>query len=218
MMRWSPWDGFRLPVAKQFFELIDDHQQIDALFQSRLLEDVDQSQLAHAQRGFDDFGQRQALHRILAKQHAVLPQGASHRAYRIIAGTELGHAPRCAGAGHQALAKRRPQAAVHERGLAAAGRSDDGEKVRVGQLVDHGVDLALPAEEQILLVLTEWPQARKRVRPHEGSRIVHAAGAVAACCRNFVSPGSARRSNPSIRPGSSMSIMSCLSSVRGSAR
>ena len=170
--------GPQLPVAKQFFELIDHHQEIDAIVQSRLLENVDQSQLAHAQGGFDDIGQRQAFRRIPGETARRPRQGASHRSDRIGAGPELRHAPRGAGASHQTLAKRRPQPAVHQRGLAAAGRSDDGEKARGGQFVDHGVDLVLPAEEQILLVLPEGPETRKRVRPHrgsyEGSRLVHA--------------------------------------------
>src|SRR4051812_20746077 len=55
----------------------------------------------------------------------------------------------------------RLQPAVHERRLAAAGGADYGQKARVGQLVDHGIDLVLPTEEQMLLVLPEGPQARK---------------------------------------------------------
>ena len=215
--------GPQLAVAEQFLELIDHHQEIDAIVQSRLFENVDQSLLAHAQGGFDDIGQRQAFRGIPGKQHAVLSQSASHRSDRIGAGPKLRHAPRGARASHQTLAKRRPQPAVHQRGLAAAGRSDNGEKAGGGQFVDHGVDLVLPAEKQIFLVLPEGPETRKRVRPHrgsyEGSRLVHAAvGALAACCRNFVSADSARPSVPSIRSSSSISIMSCLSCVRGSAR
>jgi hypothetical protein len=32
------------------------------------------------------------------------------------------------------------------------------------QRIDHGIDLAFPAEEQVLLILPERPQARKRIR------------------------------------------------------
>ena len=113
-----------------------------------------------------------------------------------------------------------PQPAIHERGLAAAGRSDRRRESGVAaSFVDHGVDLAFPAEEQILLVLPEGPGV-----PETGSSAREEP--LRSCCRHrgrllqeFRSArGSARLSNPSIRPGSSMSIMSCLSSVRGSAR
>jgi len=39
-----------------------------------LLADIDQPQLAHPQRGLDDFGQRQPAGLIVAKQHAVRGQ------------------------------------------------------------------------------------------------------------------------------------------------
>ena len=64
---------------------------------------------------------------------------------------------------HQALAERRAQPAIDERGFAAARSADDGQKARGRKLVDHGVDLVLPAEEQVLLVLPERPQARKGI-------------------------------------------------------
>ena len=59
--------------------------------------------------------------------------------------------------------QRRPQPAIDQRGFAAAGGADHGQKTRGGKLVDHGVDLAFPAEEQMLLVLPEWPQPGKRI-------------------------------------------------------
>ena len=66
----------------------------------------------------------------------------------------------------------------------------------------------------------EGPQARKRVRPNNGElRMVHAAAwAPVSCCRNLAVAASAKPPNPSIRPGSSMSIRSCLSAVLGSDR
>src|SRR6516162_10994455 len=157
---------------------------------------------------------------MLAKQPAILRQGARHRPDRITAGTELRHAPCGAGPGHQALAEGRPQPAVDQRGLAAAGSADDGQKARVGQLVDHGIDLVLPAEEQMLLILSEGPQARKGIRPRAGGGGgAHGAVPVSVTsCRNLAIAASAKPSSPSIRPGSSMSIKSSLSAVLGSAR
>src|SRR5580693_7436042 len=120
---------------------------------------------------------------------------------------------------HAALAHGWPQTTVHHRRLAAAGRSDDGEKVRVCQLVDHGVDLILPAEEQILLILPEGPQARKRVRLRVGHCAAHGiALALVTLLRALAAASSEKPPKASIRQGSCMSIKSCLSCVFGSAR
>ena len=211
--------GLQLPVAKKLFKLVHHYQEVDALVQLRLLVDVDQPQLTHAQAGFDDLGQRQACRRMLTKQHAVLCQGASHRPDRITAGTELRHAPRGACPGHQALAQGWPQSAIDERRFATARGADDGQKARVGQLVDHRIDLVLPAEKQVLLILPERPQARKGIGLNAGRCDVHAGLPAAFTARMKPAIAAASKpANPSIRPGSSISIRSSLSLVLGSAR
>ena len=217
----APAGGPQLPVAKQLFELVHHHQQIDALAQPRLLADVDQSQLAHAQGGLDDLGQRQARRRILTKQHAVLGQGAGHR--------PIGSLPGRNWAMRQAV----PARAIRPR--RKAGRSPQltsedlplpevpttARKRVAGQLVDHGIDLVLPAEEQMLLILPERPQARKGIglarRWSVGIVLMRSLRRLMACT-NAAIAASAKPSSPSIRPGSSISIRSSLSLVLGSAR
>ena len=121
-------------------------------------------------------------------------------------------------AGHQALAQRRPQPAVDERGFAAARSADDGQKARVGQLVDHGIDLVLPAEEQCS------SSSLKGRKPGKGLICELAVAALmgslrlpSAACMDLAIAASAKPPNPSIRPGSSISIRSFLSLVLGSA-
>ena len=89
-------------IAKELFELIDDDEQIHVVVQTGLLEDVDQTHPAHAQRGLDDLGEREPCRLVVAKQDPLLCQRSGQRAHGIGAGSELGHPPGRADAGHQA--------------------------------------------------------------------------------------------------------------------
>src|SRR5262249_2045498 len=101
----------------------------------------------------------------------------------------------------------------------AARCANDGQKARLGQLVDHGIDLVLPAEKQVLLVLPEGPQARKGIDLRAGHGGAHeVASAVVPACMDLAIAASATPPNPSIRQGCSISIRSSLSLVLGSAR
>jgi hypothetical protein len=58
----------------------------------------------------------------------------------------------------------RTQPAVDQGGFATARGADDSQKMGGCQFIDHGIDLAFPSKKQIFLFLSEWPQARKRIR------------------------------------------------------
>ena len=67
------------------------------------------------------------------------------------------------------------QSAVHQRRLAAARGADDRKKSADRELVDHRVDLAFAAEEEVFLLFAERTQSRKRVGqlgPHSRARCV----------------------------------------------
>ena len=84
-------------------------------------------------------------------------QGFGHGVDGVAARTELGDAPFPAGARHQASVQAGTQPAVHQRGFAASGGPHDGQKVRGCQLIDHGVDLALPTKEEVFLFFVKRP-------------------------------------------------------------
>src|SRR5262245_10032872 len=104
---------------------------------------------------------------------AACPRNSTPSCARARAIAPIGSLPgrNCAIAspGHQALAKGRPQPAIDERGFPAARCADDGQKARVGQLIDHGIDLVLPAEKQVVLIFPEGPKAGEGV----GLRALH---------------------------------------------
>src|SRR5215831_13095312 len=111
--------------------------------------------------------------------------------------------------------KRRTQAAIDERRLAATRSADDREEARGGQLVDNRVNLALATEEEIFFLLAEWPQARKRIRVD----LAHCEAPIPGMAAMIGARSLSRNELlPSITPRSSMSTRSCLSLVAGAAR
>ena len=209
----------QLPVAKQLLELIHHHQQIHVLCQGCLLHDVDQPPLAHAQGGVDDVQQRQTPRFEIAEQHPVFGKGLGHRGQRVVAGPELGHAPAGAGAGHSSLVQGRPQAAVHQGGFAAPRGAHHRQESPLGKFVDQGIYLMFPAEEQMLLLFPEGPQTRKWIGDRRGRCGIHATTPwLLMACRNSSMESPSNPVSPLIREASSIAIMSCLSSVSGSAR
>ena len=129
--------------------------------QARLLDDVDQPEIAHAQRGLDQLVERHPAVSPPSNSTPVAAERAASAPIGSLPGRNCDHAPGRAGAGHEPAVQRRPQPAVDQRGLAAARGADDREEAVARELVDHPVDLALAAEEQVLLVLAERPQAGK---------------------------------------------------------
>ena len=71
------------------------------------------------------------------QQHARRRERLSECADRLVAGAELRDAPAGAGLRHKSAAQGGTKAAVHERGLSAAGRAHNGKEARGRELVDH---------------------------------------------------------------------------------
>ncbi len=159
---WAPSeDRLQVAIAEEFLELVHDHQQVGRVIGNGLFVGVHQAELAHAQGGFDDLLDRHSFDFRGAEEAVGLHQGLRHRLDGIAARTEVRHAPRRSGGGHQAATQRGLESAIHQRRLAAARGADDRQEAVGRELVDHGVDLALATEEEVLLALVERTQAGK---------------------------------------------------------
>jgi hypothetical protein len=88
------------------------------------------------------------------------PTSASARLWqRLAARLEIDHGPARAGFRHDPDFERVKEARPDQRRLAAAGGAENREKPRPGQLINHLVDAAFAAEEEIALFLPERSQA-----------------------------------------------------------
>ena len=116
-------DG-RLPETEQFFELIDDDQEIRLLRQVRLLHRFDQSRAAARERGDQT---RQRLD-IVGVVQIGGEQGPSQVVDWVAAGTNHDHFPGRAGFGQRSAVQRGKQPSPDQRRLAASRRADHGQK------------------------------------------------------------------------------------------
>src|SRR5271166_2482788 len=206
-------------VTEKLLELIDDQQQILLITELGLLEKVDQAEVAHSQSGLDHVLQCLPADVETAKHHSRLGQGSRQGLNRISAGPELSHPPCRASAGHPAPAQSRPQAAVHQRGLSAARGPNYRQKALDRQLVDHHVNLALPAKEKVFLIFAKRPQAGEGIGKTDAGGGAHAVAPLPSSpLINLSISVSEKPCNPLIRFGSSSSISSRFDSVVGSAR
>ncbi len=161
--------------AEEFLELVDQHQDVVGVRQARLADAIDETAGAAAQRGFQE--QSIELGEFAAgAEYLGRVERARQVADRRVPGAQDGDPPARAGARHVAAVERRDQSGPHQRGLAAARTADDREEAIAAQPPQQFVDLPLAAEEQVVFVRFEGPQAGKRI---EGGRL----GGMRRCCR-----------------------------------
>ena len=136
-----------------------------------LFELVDQNEDAVFQAGpgrFQEVGERQgsafeggageADIVLLRRQVQRLQQAGGEDVERMVARPHLDDAPGAARFVQEAEVERRQEAGLDQRGLAAARRAGDGKEPVQTQPVDHLVDMALAAEEDVGLFAQERPE------------------------------------------------------------
>ena len=153
--------------AEQFFELIDDDQQILVQLHSREAGYLDQAQAAAPQRGLDH-ALRRRWDQVEMRQYPGFDHGPRQKPDGVVLWSQDGDSPVRTGTGHEAALQRRQQPGPHERRLATAGGADDGQKPPAGQAPHQLVALPIATEEKVRLLLHEGPKARERVGADAG--------------------------------------------------
>jgi hypothetical protein len=151
--------------AEELLELVDQQQHVVVLGDAGQTDRLAEAAGAAMQGGVDE-GAVQVGDLGIAAQDLGGGEGGGEVADRVVAGPEDGDAPTRAGAGHEPAVQRGDQARADQGGLAAAGGADDGEEAGAAQAGEQIVDLALAAEEEVLLLRLEAAQTGERVEAH----------------------------------------------------